>query len=85
MNKYDRQKIKVETLPDNFEMSNKQTLILIRDLFEMVKDNNKLIQLMDKRIKILELRLKNYFYWDNFWLCCTSHRISRLRAVNNQN
>jgi len=59
MNKYDRQKIKVETLPDNFEMSNKQTLILIRDLFEMVKDNNKLIQLMDKRIKILELRLKN--------------------------
>ena len=59
MNKYDRQKIKVETLPDNFEMSNKQTLILIRDLFEMLKDNNKLIQLMDKRIKILELRLKN--------------------------
>ena len=46
-------------MPDNFEMSNKQTLILIRDLFEMVKDNNKLIQLMDKRIKILELRLKN--------------------------
>jgi len=59
MNKYDRQKINVETLPDNFEMSNKQTLILIRDLFEMVKDNNELIQLMDKRIKILELRLKN--------------------------
>jgi hypothetical protein len=59
MNKYDRQKIKVETLPDNFEMSNKQTLILIRDLFEMIKDNNELIQLMDKRIKILELRLKN--------------------------
>jgi len=59
MNKYDRQKIKVETLPDNFEMSNKQTLVLIRDLFEMIKDNNKLIQLMSKRIKILELRLKN--------------------------
>ena len=59
MNKYDRQKIKVETLPDNFEMSNKQTLILIRDLFEMIKDNNELIQLMDKRIKTLELRLKN--------------------------
>jgi hypothetical protein len=59
MDKYNRQKIKVETLPDNFEMSNKQTLILIRDLFEMVKDNNELIQLMDKRIKILELRLKN--------------------------
>ena len=59
MDKYNRQKIKIETLPDNFEMSNKQTLILIRDLFEMVKDNNELIQLMDKRIKILELRLKN--------------------------
>ena len=59
MDKYNRQKIKVETLPDNFEMSNKQTLILIRDLFEMIKDNNKLIQLMDKRIKILELKLKN--------------------------
>ena len=59
MNKYDRQKIKVETLPDNFEMSNKQTLVLIRDLFEMIKDNNELIQLMDKRIKILELKLKN--------------------------
>ena len=59
MDKYNRQKIKVETLPDNFEMSNKQTLILIRDLFEMVKDNNELIQLMDKRIKLLELKLKN--------------------------
>jgi hypothetical protein len=59
MDKYNRQKIKVETLPDNFEMSNKQTLVLIRDLFEMIKDNNELIQLMDKRIKILELRLKN--------------------------
>ena len=59
MDKYNRQKIKVETLPDNFEMSNKQTLVLIRDLFEMIKDNNKLIQLMSKRIKILELRLKN--------------------------
>ena len=59
MDKYNRQKVKVETLPDNFEMSDKQTLVLIRDLFEMIKDNNELIQLMDKRIKILELRLKN--------------------------
>ena len=40
-------------------MSDKQTLILIRDLFEMVKDNNQLIQLLDKKIKILELKLKN--------------------------
>ena len=52
-------KIEVETLSDNFKMSDKSTLIMIRDLFEMVKDNNELIQLLDKRIKILELRLKN--------------------------
>jgi len=52
-------KIEVETLSDNFKMSDKSTLIMIRDLFEMVKDNNELIQLMDKRIKLLELRLKN--------------------------
>ena len=59
MNKYDRQKVKVETLPDSFEMSDKITLVMIRDLFEMIKDNNELVQLMDKRIKLLELRLKN--------------------------
>tara|TARA_B100001778_G_scaffold80799_1_gene65383 strand:+ start:10 stop:183 length:174 start_codon:yes stop_codon:yes gene_type:complete len=52
-------KIEVETLSDTFKMSDKSTLIMIRDLFEMVKDNNELIQLLDKRIKILELRLKN--------------------------
>ena len=56
MNKYEKQKTKIETLPDNFEMSDKQTLILIRDLFEMIKDNNRLIQIMDKKIKLLELR-----------------------------
>ena len=59
MNKYERQKINIEELSNDFKMSDKQTLILIRDLFEMVKDNNQLIQLMDKRIKLLELRLKN--------------------------
>ena len=57
MNKH--KKIEIETLPDNFKMSDKQTLVLIRDLFEMIKDNNELIQLMDKRIKLLELKLKN--------------------------
>lgn len=56
MNKYEQQKVKVETLPDDFKMSDKQTLIMIRDLFEMIKDNNNLIQLMDKRIKLLELK-----------------------------
>ena len=60
MNKYERhKKIEVETLSDTFKMSDKQTLIMIRDLFEMIKDNNELIQLMDKKIKILELKLKN--------------------------
>ena len=52
-------KIEVETLSDNFKMSDKSTLIMIRDLFEMVKDNNELIQLLDQKIKILELKLKN--------------------------
>ena len=59
MNKYDRQKVNIEELSNDFNMSDKQTLILIRDLFEMIKDNNQLIQLMDKRIKLLELKLKN--------------------------
>ena len=49
----------IEGLSNDFKMSDKQTLILIKDLFEMIKDNNELIQLLDKRIKILELRLKN--------------------------
>ena len=57
MNKH--KKIEIETLLDNFKMSDKQTLVLIRDLFEMIKDNNELIKLADKRIKVLELRLKN--------------------------
>ena len=52
-------KFDVENLPENFRMSDKQTLTFIRDLFEMIKDNNQLIQLMDKRIKLLELKLKN--------------------------
>ena len=54
MNKYKQQKVKVEQLPDDFKMSDKQTMVLIRDLFEMVKDNNKLIQLNTQRIRLLE-------------------------------
>ena len=54
MDKYLKQKVKIEELPDDFKMSDKQTLILIRDLFEMVKDNNKLINLLTNRIKKLE-------------------------------
>ena len=59
MDKYEKLKINIEELPQEFKMSDKQTLILIRDLFEMVKDNNQLIQLLDKKIKLLELKLKN--------------------------
>ena len=59
MNRFEKLKINIEELPQEFKMSDKQTLILIRDLFEMIKDNNQLIQLMDKKIKILELKLKN--------------------------
>jgi hypothetical protein len=59
MNKYEKQKINIEELPEDFKMSDKQTLVLIRDLFEMIKDNNELIQLLEKRIKVLELKFKN--------------------------
>ena len=49
----------IEGLSNDFKMSNKQTLILIKDLFEMIKDNHQLIQILDKKIKLLELKLKN--------------------------
>ena len=58
MDKYLKQKVKVEQLPHDFKMSDKQTLILITDLFEMVKDNNKLINLLSNRIKKLESESK---------------------------
>ena len=45
---------KMEQLEDNFKISDKQLMILIENLFEMIKDNNTLINLMDKRIKLLE-------------------------------
>ena len=59
MNRFEKLKINIEELPQEFKMSDKQTLILIRDLFEMIKDQNHLNQLLDKRIKLLELKLKN--------------------------
>ena len=52
-------KLDVESLPEDFNLSDKQTITFIRDLFEMIKDQNQLIQLLDKKIKILELKLKN--------------------------
>ena len=59
MDKYEKQKIMIEQLPNDFKMSDKQTLTLIRDLFEMIKDSNQIIQLLDNKIKLLELKLKN--------------------------
>ena len=59
MNKYEKQKVNIESLPNDFKMSDKQTLVFIRDLFEMVKDNHKLYEHMDEKIKLLELKLKN--------------------------
>jgi len=52
-------KLDIKGLPENFKMSDKQILVFIGDLFEMIKDNNELIQLMNKKIKLLELKLKN--------------------------
>ena len=49
----------IEDLPDDFKISDKETLKFIGNLFEMIKDNNQLIKLNEQRIKILELRLKN--------------------------
>ena len=47
-------KLNIESLPDDFKMTDKETLKLIRDLFEMIKDNNKLIQILDTKIKLLQ-------------------------------
>ena len=47
-------KRQMEQLRDDFKISDKQLMILIESLFEMVKDNNKLINLLDKRVKLLE-------------------------------
>ena len=44
----------IKNLPDHFELSGKETLDMINRLFEMVILNNKLINMQDKRIKLLE-------------------------------
>ena len=49
----------IENLPDDFKIPDKEILKFIGNLFEMIKDNNELIQLLDQRIKSLELKLKN--------------------------
>tara|TARA_R100001443_G_scaffold76425_2_gene83891 strand:+ start:759 stop:932 length:174 start_codon:yes stop_codon:yes gene_type:complete len=44
----------IENLPDHFELTGKDTINMVNQLFEMVKLNYKLITMLDKRIKLLE-------------------------------
>jgi len=44
----------IKNLPDHFTLSDKDTLDMINRLFEMVRLNNDLINMLDKRIKLLE-------------------------------
>ena len=53
----DRRNI-IKNLPDHFTLSDKDTLSMINQLFEMVKLNNQLINIMDKKIKVLEAKAK---------------------------
>ena len=48
----------IKNLPDHFTLSDKDTLSMINQLFEMVKLNNQLINIMDKKIKLLEAKAK---------------------------
>jgi len=48
----------IKNLPDNFTLSDKEILDMINQLFEMVILNNKLINIMDKKIKVLEAKAK---------------------------
>ena len=61
----------IKNLPDNFTLSDKETLDMINRLFEMVILNNKLINMQDKRIKLLE-KSKQFF---GTTPGCTSHRM----------
>ena len=58
MNIEQHRKNVIENLPDHFTLSDKETLDLINRLFEMIKLNNKLINIMDNRIKLLEAKAK---------------------------
>jgi len=48
----------IKNLPDHFTLSDKDTLDMINRLFEMVQLNNNLINIMDKKIKVLEAKAK---------------------------
>ena len=47
-------KLNIESLPNDFKMTDKETLKLIRDLFEMIKDNNKCC-LLDLKVICIDL------------------------------
>ena len=48
----------IKNLPDHFTLSDKDTLDMINRLFEMVRLNNDLINMLDKKIKLLETKVK---------------------------
>ena len=48
----------IKNLPNNFTLSDKEILDMINRLFEMVQLNNKLINIMDNKIKLLEAKTK---------------------------
>mgnify|MGYP003113896293 FL=1 len=48
----------IKNLPNNFTLSDKEILDMINRLFEMVQLNNKLINIMDNKIKVLEAKAK---------------------------
>ena len=58
MNIEQHRKNVIENLPEAFELSGKDTITLINQLFEMVKLNNKVINIMEKKIKLLEAKAK---------------------------
>ena len=58
MNIEKHREIVIKNLPDNFTLSGKEILDMVNQLFEMVKLNNELINIMDKKIKILEAKAK---------------------------
>ena len=58
MNIEKHREIVIKNLPDNFTLSGKEILDMVNQLFEMVQLNNNLINIMDKKIKVLEAKAK---------------------------
>ena len=58
MNIEEHRKNVLKNLPDHFELTGKDTINMINQLFEMIKLNNKLINVMDNKIKLLETKAK---------------------------